>query len=161
LVLFKFDLLAFFNRDNLLPTYLSLDITDECDRCEEAFATKGRAATITTCDCFVVLGPVEDIVEIHIVQLLVLLCIIFVKPELKTSTVLGEKRKRSGIQLLGSVLEDSGELLPAEIVWFCDVLAIASLATEVSLRRVHLVDDCGRTAKLVSSGQSYSNTKHN
>ena len=66
--------------------------------------------------------------------------------------MLGEKRKRSGLQLLGSVLEDSGELLPAEIVRFCDILAIASLATEVSLRRVHLVDDCGETTKLVSSG---------
>ena len=45
----------------------------------------------------------------------------------------GTREEEGNAQLLGAVFEDSGELLPAEIVRFRYVLAIASLATEVGL----------------------------
>jgi hypothetical protein len=55
------------------------------------------------------------------------------KLEPEPSITLWEEERGGNAQLLGAVLENGGELLPAEIVRFRYVLAIARLPTEVSL----------------------------
>lgn len=81
LILLFLKLLAFRERDDVFPAHVVLYIGDRSELSKEAFATK-RGATFTGfCDGLVIFGTVKNIIEIHFIQLLVLLRVVLVEPD--------------------------------------------------------------------------------
>jgi len=74
-------LLPFFEGDNIFPAHIVLDVTDSSELCQETFATQRGASVTSISNGLVVFSTLEDIVEIHLVKLLVLLRVVFVEPE--------------------------------------------------------------------------------
>lgn len=73
-----FKLVTFLKRNDIFPVHIILDIADVSKLREEAFTTKGSAFARVG-HRFVMFGVVEDVVEIHLVQLLVLIAVILVE----------------------------------------------------------------------------------
>ena len=73
-----FKLLTFLEGDDIFPIHIILDIAHVSKLREEPLATEG-SAFVRVGHRFVMFGVIEDVVQIHLVQLLVLIVVILVE----------------------------------------------------------------------------------
>ena len=78
LVLLALEALALLDGDDVLPVHVVLDVADVRKLLEEALAAEGRALVLRS-DGLVVFRAVEDVVQVHLVELLALLAVILVE----------------------------------------------------------------------------------
>lgn len=79
LVSLPFKLLAFGDRDDIVPGHIILDVTDRGEGGKETFATE-RSITDSG-DGLMIFGTIENVVQIHLGQFLALLGVVLVEPE--------------------------------------------------------------------------------
>ena len=83
-----FKLLTFLEGDDIFPIHIILDIAHVSKLREEPLATEG-SAFVRVGHRFVMFGVIEDVVQIHLVQLLVLIVVILVE------TIIDKKKPKS------------------------------------------------------------------
>jgi hypothetical protein len=71
--------LSLLQGNNIHPTHIVLDVADGGKLRQEAFPTHGGGASAPRSKSFVIFGVIQDIVEIHVIELLVLLIVVFVE----------------------------------------------------------------------------------
>ena len=79
LILFTLEFSSLLQRDDFLPTHVVLHVTHGCELGEETFTTQ-RCTSISG-HRLMSFGSIQNIIEVHLIQLLTLQAVILVEPE--------------------------------------------------------------------------------